>query len=191
MTSIEQPELVEVRLGMEVAFGTVSVTEQVSPTRRSPFATRPRSTSSPAHARDDLRDGGHLVPARGLDARRVDEMPRLLGTLHATEHSMIALLRCGRCATAGTSAGSRRTSITRPAAPPSSSTTGTRAASGSRGADSISSRAGSGIPPPARRLPLRERLPVLRPVAQVREPQRVPRQGGCPYAPAAHAEGSG
>ena len=87
--------------------------------------------------------------------------------------------RCGRCATAGTSAASRRTSISTPARRPSSSTTATPAASGSPSAastqfegwvaDTVKLLDG---------LPVRARLPVVRPEPEVRQPQRVPRQGG-------------
>jgi DEAD/DEAH box helicase domain-containing protein len=93
MTSIERPEVSERRLGMEVAFGTVSVTEQVV-----------------AYQKKSIRDQATLdlvpllMPETTFETEAVwylpedwmldglEEMPRLLGTLHAAEHSMIALL---------------------------------------------------------------------------------------------------
>ncbi|HEX5470080.1 MAG TPA: Zn-binding domain-containing protein, partial [Gaiellaceae bacterium] len=93
MTSIERAELSERRLGMEVAFGTVSVTEQVV-----------------AYQKKSIRDQATLdlvpllMPETSFETEAVwyvpedwmldgiEEMPRLLGALHAAEHSMIALL---------------------------------------------------------------------------------------------------
>ena len=45
-----------------------------------------------AHARDDLRDGGRLVLPEPAQLEGLEQMPKLLGTLHAAEHSLIALL---------------------------------------------------------------------------------------------------
>jgi DEAD/DEAH box helicase domain-containing protein len=92
-TAIERAELVENRLGMEVSFGTVSVTEQVV-----------------AYQKKAIRDQATLelvaleLPATTFETEAVwylpepwmleglDDLPRLLGSLHAAEHSMIALL---------------------------------------------------------------------------------------------------
>jgi DEAD/DEAH box helicase domain-containing protein len=92
-TAIEHPELIERRLGMEVAFGTVSVTEQVV-----------------AYQKKGIRDQATLdlvtldLPETTFETEAVwflpeswmleglEELPRLLGSLHAAEHSMIALL---------------------------------------------------------------------------------------------------
>ncbi|HEY7002889.1 MAG TPA: DEAD/DEAH box helicase [Gaiellaceae bacterium] len=93
MTSIVEAELVERRLGMEVAFGAVSVTEQVV-----------------AYQKKSIRDQATLdlvpllMPETTFETEAVwylpeewmlegaDEMPRLLSTLHAAEHAMIAML---------------------------------------------------------------------------------------------------
>jgi DEAD/DEAH box helicase domain-containing protein len=93
MTSIVEPDVVETRLGMEVAFGAVSVTEQVV-----------------AYQKKSIRDQATLdlvpllMPETTFETEAVwylpedwmlegiDEMPRLLSSLHAAEHSMIALL---------------------------------------------------------------------------------------------------
>jgi DEAD/DEAH box helicase domain-containing protein len=92
-TAIEEAELTERRLGMEVSFGHVSVTEQVV-----------------AYQKKSIRDQATLdlvqldLPQTTFDTEAVwylpepwmlegiDEMPQLLGSLHAAEHSMIALL---------------------------------------------------------------------------------------------------
>jgi DEAD/DEAH box helicase domain-containing protein len=92
-TAIERAEVVEERLGLEVSFGVVSVTEQVV-----------------AYQKKSIRDQATLdlvaldMPETSFVTEAVwylpepwmlaglEEMPRLLGSLHAAEHSMIALL---------------------------------------------------------------------------------------------------
>jgi DEAD/DEAH box helicase domain-containing protein len=92
-TAIDEAELTERRLGMDVSFGRVSVTEQVV-----------------AYQKKAIRDGAtlDLVPldlpetSFGTEAvwylpepwmlEGLDALPRLLGSLHAAEHAMIALL---------------------------------------------------------------------------------------------------
>ncbi len=92
-TSIEQADRVERRLGVELCFGRVSVTEQVV-----------------GYARKAIRDGSTidvvplLMPETTFDTEAVwfcpepdhlqdlEQMPKLLGTLHAAEHTLIALL---------------------------------------------------------------------------------------------------
>jgi DEAD/DEAH box helicase domain-containing protein len=92
-TAIEQAELTETRLGMEVSFGRVSVTEQVV-----------------AYQKKGIRDQATLelvaleLPETSFETEAVWYLPqpwmlegleaieRLLGSLHAAEHSMIALL---------------------------------------------------------------------------------------------------
>jgi DEAD/DEAH box helicase domain-containing protein len=93
MTAIERPEITERRLGMEVAFGTVAVTEQVV-----------------AYQKKGIRDQATLelvaleLPETTFETEAIwylpepwmldglEEIERLLGSLHAAEHSMIALL---------------------------------------------------------------------------------------------------
>src|SRR5262245_7448010 len=92
-TVIEEPLRVEQRLGVELHFGRVSVTEQVIAYARK--ATRDSSTI----------DGVPLLmPETSFETEAVwfcpepehlaglEQMPLLLGTLHAAEHTMIALL---------------------------------------------------------------------------------------------------
>jgi DEAD/DEAH box helicase domain-containing protein len=93
MTAILQTVRAEPRLGVELSFGTVTVTEQVV-----------------AYQRKRIQDGETIetvaldLPQTEFETEAVwfvpepwmleglDEMPRLLGSLHAAEHSLIALL---------------------------------------------------------------------------------------------------
>jgi DEAD/DEAH box helicase domain-containing protein len=92
-TSIVEPRRVERRLGMELAFGEIEVTEQVVAYERRTVTGQERielvelvlpPTTFTTEAIWYLPEAGHL---EGLE-----EMPRLLGTLHAAEHAMISLL---------------------------------------------------------------------------------------------------
>jgi DEAD/DEAH box helicase domain-containing protein len=92
-TTIEEAERVEHRLGVGLHFGRVSVSEQVI-----------------AYARKAVRDGATidvvpmLMPETTFETEAIwfspepsqleelDTMPTLLGTLHAAEHTLIALL---------------------------------------------------------------------------------------------------
>jgi DEAD/DEAH box helicase domain-containing protein len=93
MTQIIEPRRVEWRLGMEVFFGEIEVTEQVVAYERKTLSSQERielvplelpPTTFATEAIWYLPDPHHLA--------EVDEMPRLLGTLHAAEHAMIAIL---------------------------------------------------------------------------------------------------
>ncbi|HUF02085.1 MAG TPA: DEAD/DEAH box helicase [Gaiellaceae bacterium] len=92
-TTIEEAERMEQRLGVDLHFGRVSVSEQVI-----------------AYARKAVRDGATidvvpmLMPATTFETEAIwlspetehldglEQMPTLLGTLHAAEHTLIALL---------------------------------------------------------------------------------------------------
>jgi DEAD/DEAH box helicase domain-containing protein len=92
-TTIEEPLRSGERLGVELSFGRVSVTEQVV-----------------AYARKAARDGSTidvvplLMPETTFETEAIwfspepsqldglEQMPKLLGTLHAAEHTLIALL---------------------------------------------------------------------------------------------------
>ncbi len=92
-TTIEEAERVERRLGLELSFGRVSVSEQVV-----------------GYARKAVRDGSTidvvpmLMPETTFETEAIwfspepaqleglEQMPALLGTLHAAEHTLIALL---------------------------------------------------------------------------------------------------
>ena len=93
MTSIEEPELVETRLGMEVSFGRVSVTEQVVGYQKKSIRDQATLDLVPLLMPETTfeTEAVWYLPEDWM-LHGVDEMPRLLGTLHAAEHSMIALL---------------------------------------------------------------------------------------------------
>jgi DEAD/DEAH box helicase domain-containing protein len=92
-TTIEEAERVETRLGVDLNFGRVSVTEQVV-----------------GYARKAVRDGSTidvvplLMPETTFETEAIwfcpaadqlaglEQMPKLLGALHAAEHTLIALL---------------------------------------------------------------------------------------------------
>jgi DEAD/DEAH box helicase domain-containing protein len=93
MTQIVEPRRVEWKLGMEVVFGEIEVTEQVVAYERKTLSSQERievvqlelpPTTFATEAIWYLPDPHHLA--------EVDEMPKLLGTLHAAEHAMIAIL---------------------------------------------------------------------------------------------------
>jgi DEAD/DEAH box helicase domain-containing protein len=93
MTQIVEPRRVEWKLGMEVVFGEIEVTEQVVAYERKTLSSQERievvqlevpPTTFATEAIWYLPSPHHLA--------EVDEMPRLLGTLHAAEHAMIAIL---------------------------------------------------------------------------------------------------
>ena len=93
MTSIEEPELFETRLGMEVSFGRVSVTEQVVGYQKKSIRDQATLDLVPLLMPETTfeTEAVWYLPEDWM-LHGVDEMPRLLGTLHAAEHSMIALL---------------------------------------------------------------------------------------------------
>jgi DEAD/DEAH box helicase domain-containing protein len=92
-TDIERPLRTERRLGLELTFGLVSVTERVVAYQRKGI----RDQATIATIDLDLppsvfeTEAVWYVPtARQLDG--LEQMPTLISTLHAAEHSMIALL---------------------------------------------------------------------------------------------------
>jgi DEAD/DEAH box helicase domain-containing protein len=93
MTQIVEPHRVERRLGMEVAFGEIEVTEQVVAYERKTISGQERIEIVPL----DLPPTTFTTEAvwylpEPHQLAELDEMPRLLGTLHAAEHAMIAIL---------------------------------------------------------------------------------------------------
>jgi DEAD/DEAH box helicase domain-containing protein len=93
MTEIAEPLRTERRLGMDVTFGRVVVTEQVVAYQRKSIRDQATIDLNPLDLPQTefeteavwyLPEPGHL---RGLERE-----PQLLGTLHAAEHSMIAIL---------------------------------------------------------------------------------------------------
>jgi DEAD/DEAH box helicase domain-containing protein len=92
-TDIEQPLRTERRLGLELTFGRVSVTERVVAYQRNSI----RDQATIATIDLDLPPSvfeteavWYLPTSRQLDG--LEQMPTLISTLHAAEHSMIALL---------------------------------------------------------------------------------------------------
>jgi DEAD/DEAH box helicase domain-containing protein len=93
MTSIVSPLRTERRCGLELSFGEIEVTEQVVAYERRTISGQERielvaldlpATTFATEAIWYLPEAHQLVG--------VEEMPRLLGTLHAAEHAMIAIL---------------------------------------------------------------------------------------------------
>jgi DEAD/DEAH box helicase domain-containing protein len=93
MTQIVEPRRVEWRLGLELAFGEIEVTEQVVGYERKTISGQERielvalelpATTFSTEAIWFLPEPHQLA--------ELDEMPKLLGTLHAAEHALIALL---------------------------------------------------------------------------------------------------
>jgi DEAD/DEAH box helicase domain-containing protein len=93
MTSIVEPRRVEWRLGMELSFGEIEVTEQVVAYERRTISGQERLELVPLElpATTFATEAVWFLPeARHLEG--LEELPRLLGTLHAAEHALIALL---------------------------------------------------------------------------------------------------
>jgi DEAD/DEAH box helicase domain-containing protein len=92
-TAIEEPKRTETRLGLELSWGTVSVTEQV-------VAYQVKQASTQA----TLDLVGLDLPETSFETEAIwfcpepemldglERMPKLLGSLHAAEHALIALL---------------------------------------------------------------------------------------------------
>jgi DEAD/DEAH box helicase domain-containing protein len=93
VTSIVEPRRVEWRLGMELSFGEIEVTEQVVAYERRTISGQERLELVPLElpATTFATEAVWFLPeARHLEG--LEELPRLLGTLHAAEHALIALL---------------------------------------------------------------------------------------------------
>jgi DEAD/DEAH box helicase domain-containing protein len=92
-TSIVEPRRVEWRCGLELSFGEIEVTEQVVGYERRTITSQERievvmldlpATTFSTEAIWFLPEAHQLA--------ELEEMPRLLGTLHAAEHALIAVL---------------------------------------------------------------------------------------------------
>ena len=93
MTHIVEAHRTEWRCGLELSFGTIEVTEQVVAYERRTLTSQDRIELVPL----DLPETSFTTEAiwylpEPRQLAELDEMPKLLGTLHATEHAMIAVL---------------------------------------------------------------------------------------------------
>jgi DEAD/DEAH box helicase domain-containing protein len=93
MTQIVAPRRVEWRLGLELSFGEIEVTEQVVAYERKTISGQERIEIVPLELPPSTfaTEAIWYLPEPG-QLQGLDEMPKLLGTLHAAEHAMIALL---------------------------------------------------------------------------------------------------
>ena len=92
-TAIEEAELAARRLGLDVFFGRVSVTEQVIAYQRKSIrdqATLELVTLDLPPTTFETEAIWYVPSDEQLDG--LDPLPRLLGSLHAAEHAMIAVL---------------------------------------------------------------------------------------------------
>jgi DEAD/DEAH box helicase domain-containing protein len=93
MTSIVEPRRVEWRLGMELSFGEIEVTEQVVAYERKTISGQERIELVPLElpATSFSTEAIWFLPEH-VHVAGLEELPKLLGTLHAAEHALIALL---------------------------------------------------------------------------------------------------
>jgi DEAD/DEAH box helicase domain-containing protein len=93
MTQILAPRRVEWRLGLELSFGEIEVTEQVVGYERKTVSSQERIELVPLELPPTTfaTEAVWFLP-EAVQLAELDEMPRLLGTLHAAEHALIALL---------------------------------------------------------------------------------------------------
>jgi DEAD/DEAH box helicase domain-containing protein len=92
-TTIVEPYRVEQRLGLELAFGAIEVTEQVVAYERKTVSGQERIEL----VQLDLPETNFTTEAiwflpEAHQLAELSEMPKLLGTLHAAEHALIAML---------------------------------------------------------------------------------------------------
>jgi len=93
MTQIVEPRRVERRLGLELSFGEIEVTEQVVAYERRTISGQERIELVPL----DLPPSTFTTEAIWFlpepdQLAELEEMPALLATLHAAEHALISLL---------------------------------------------------------------------------------------------------
>jgi DEAD/DEAH box helicase domain-containing protein len=92
-TTIVEPLRVERRLGLELSFGSVSVTEQVVAYQRKSIQTQEALDLNPLDLPETSFDTEAIwFCPEEWQLAALDRMPVLLGTLHAAEHALIALL---------------------------------------------------------------------------------------------------
>ena len=92
-TAIVEPRRVETRLGLELAFGSVVVTDQVVGFQKRSIQTQEKLELVPLvlPQTEFETEAVWFVPEPWM-LEGIEREPRLLGSLHAAEHSLIALL---------------------------------------------------------------------------------------------------
>jgi DEAD/DEAH box helicase domain-containing protein len=93
MTAIDEPLRTERRLGLDLSFGRVVVTEQVVAYQRKRIGDNETIETVPLDLPETTFDTEAIwfAPEDWM-LEGLTDMPRLLGSLHAAEHSLIALL---------------------------------------------------------------------------------------------------
>jgi DEAD/DEAH box helicase domain-containing protein len=92
-TAIVEPRRAEWRLGLEVFFGELDVTEQVVAYERKTVRSQERIEVVPLELpRSTFTTEAIWYLPEPEQMRGLEEMPTLLSTLHAAEHAMIAML---------------------------------------------------------------------------------------------------
>jgi DEAD/DEAH box helicase domain-containing protein len=92
-TAIEEPLRSEQQLGVELTFGRVSVTEQVVAYQRKLVRTQETmETIALVLPETTFETEAIWFAPTPEQLEDIEEMPRLLGSLHAAEHSLIAIL---------------------------------------------------------------------------------------------------
>ena len=177
------------RLGLDLSFGRVVVTEQVVGYQKKSIQTQESIELVPLELpqTEFETEAIWFLPEPWM-LEGLEELPQLLGSLHAAEHALIALLplwaMCDRWDIGGLSTNlhfqTGRADDLRLRRPLRRRRDHRARLRGLRGL-------GRGHREAARRLPVRARLPVMRPEPEVREPERAARQGGRAGAAGAHA----
>ncbi len=92
-TAILEPLRVGRRLGLELSFGRITVTEQVVGYQRKSVQTQETIDLVPLlQPETSFETEAIWYPPEPEHLEGLEQLPRLLGSLHAAEHSMIALL---------------------------------------------------------------------------------------------------
>jgi DEAD/DEAH box helicase domain-containing protein len=92
-TAIVEPQRSARRLGLELWFGAVSVTEQVVAYQRKSIRTQEAIDLNPLDLPETTFDTEAIwFCPEPEQLAELEQMPVLLGTLHAVEHSLIAVL---------------------------------------------------------------------------------------------------